>query len=548
VYVFLVLIPPQKPSLTGGPPRQPPTPHSLYPFRIFSVRLPRMRNLTATLCLTLAVLLGSAGTSWGADKSAGDKVFEEFVTQLLLVRILDRLKIFHGIKLKDGSTRRRSSEKHYKPMSAGKLDSMIAPGFKKAGIETVLYSDVADECDGPDKSKIRDLFAAKGELPGLIRRAAFKAIRKCESKYSLIVTLTLDGLSEREKGRVLYKGEAKVYDVSKRIPRTISIALFEGHSAGANVMDVREAVFEIVAAKLVGGKVTGSNKVYKGKLLQKVRIILEAKQPAIAEAKRKAAEIARIDRAIAQSEKRLAEEAKRKAAEAKRKAAEAKRKAAEAKRKAKRKAAEAKRKAAEEAKKKRKRIAAEDAKVKTARGKWGIKFGMRINQVAKFSPNCRETAPRKKVITLECKKLILGKDRSISLNGNDTGSFWGRIFLMPGNSRVKSIGVNLSVSTREMRKKLHRILSKKYKVNHLITPLERQEYNEEGSSRRVLRNIYDNGRIVVSITRSCSKYYGQWGSRKCLTYSNYLKLIYNNDKLAATTMKKIRRSKMGEDL
>ena len=26
-----------------------------------------MRNLTATICLTIAVLLGSAGTSWGAN-------------------------------------------------------------------------------------------------------------------------------------------------------------------------------------------------------------------------------------------------------------------------------------------------------------------------------------------------------------------------------------------------------------------------------------------------------------------------------------------------
>jgi len=249
-----------------------------------------MRNPTTTLCLTIAVLLGSAGMGWSADKSAGDKAFEEYVTTLVVVRILNRLKIFHGIKLKDGSTLRRSSEKHYKPMSAEKLDSMIAPGFKKAGLETVLYEDVAEDCDGPDKSKIRDLFAAKGGLPGLILRAAFKAMRKCESKYSLIVTLTLDGLSEREKGRVLYKGEAKVYDVSKRFPRKISIALFEGHSAGTNVWDVREAVFEKVAAKLVGGKVTGSNKVYKGKLLQKMRIILEAKQREIAKAKKLAAE------------------------------------------------------------------------------------------------------------------------------------------------------------------------------------------------------------------------------------------------------------------
>jgi hypothetical protein len=32
-----------------------------------------MRTLTATLCLTIAVLLGSAGTSWGAN-------FQKFLT------------------------------------------------------------------------------------------------------------------------------------------------------------------------------------------------------------------------------------------------------------------------------------------------------------------------------------------------------------------------------------------------------------------------------------------------------------------------------------
>tara|TARA_B100001123_G_scaffold333503_1_gene376430 strand:+ start:114 stop:332 length:219 start_codon:yes stop_codon:yes gene_type:complete len=32
-----------------------------------------MRNLTTTLCLTIAVLLGSAGMSWGADLQKGLK-------------------------------------------------------------------------------------------------------------------------------------------------------------------------------------------------------------------------------------------------------------------------------------------------------------------------------------------------------------------------------------------------------------------------------------------------------------------------------------------
>ena len=34
-----------------------------------------MRNLTATLCLTIAVLLGSAGASWGVDQGYVVKTF-----------------------------------------------------------------------------------------------------------------------------------------------------------------------------------------------------------------------------------------------------------------------------------------------------------------------------------------------------------------------------------------------------------------------------------------------------------------------------------------
>jgi len=37
-----------------------------------------MRNLTSTLCLTLAVLLGSAGTSWGAAFNKGVAAYDSF--------------------------------------------------------------------------------------------------------------------------------------------------------------------------------------------------------------------------------------------------------------------------------------------------------------------------------------------------------------------------------------------------------------------------------------------------------------------------------------
>ena len=37
-----------------------------------------MRNLTATLCLTLAVLLGSVGVSWSADFQKGLDAYKRF--------------------------------------------------------------------------------------------------------------------------------------------------------------------------------------------------------------------------------------------------------------------------------------------------------------------------------------------------------------------------------------------------------------------------------------------------------------------------------------
>ena len=42
-----------------------------------------MKNLTVTICLTLAVLLGGVGTSWGGDFNYGD------LTVIRLVRVYD---------------------------------------------------------------------------------------------------------------------------------------------------------------------------------------------------------------------------------------------------------------------------------------------------------------------------------------------------------------------------------------------------------------------------------------------------------------------------
>jgi hypothetical protein len=232
-----------------------------------------MRNLTGTLCLTLFIILGNAGLSWSADKSAGDNVSEGFLTTLVVVRVLDQEVTFPEIKFKDGSTVRRTSKKSYSPRSAEEMEIILEDGILDAGLEYIMYEDFAEECNAPDQSKIRELFVAKGRIPYLMPRDAFKkSMRECEIIYFMTVKLTVDVVSE--KGWVLFEGEAMVFELQKRKYRIIDIARFEGRSAGGgDVVDAEQTV----AAYLVGGKVTGSNKVYKGKLLQKVRINLEAK-------------------------------------------------------------------------------------------------------------------------------------------------------------------------------------------------------------------------------------------------------------------------------
>ncbi|MDP7284040.1 MAG: hypothetical protein QGG61_06595 [Arenicellales bacterium] len=40
-----------------------------------------MKTLTRTICLTLTLLLGSVGTSWGADNEISEKVIKYFESE-----------------------------------------------------------------------------------------------------------------------------------------------------------------------------------------------------------------------------------------------------------------------------------------------------------------------------------------------------------------------------------------------------------------------------------------------------------------------------------
>ena len=56
-----------------------------------------MRKLTATLCLTIAVLLGSVGVSWGADLPVNLKFF------MSKHEVINHLKAFHDYEVESGS-------------------------------------------------------------------------------------------------------------------------------------------------------------------------------------------------------------------------------------------------------------------------------------------------------------------------------------------------------------------------------------------------------------------------------------------------------------
>ena len=59
---------------------------------------PSMRNLTATICLTIAVLLGSVGVSWSADFQTHDSMYAVggiiFLSVILLISLFGVVKTF----------------------------------------------------------------------------------------------------------------------------------------------------------------------------------------------------------------------------------------------------------------------------------------------------------------------------------------------------------------------------------------------------------------------------------------------------------------------
>ena len=101
--------------------------------------------------------------------------------------------------------------------------------------------------------------------------AAFKAIQRCELNYLIVVTLTLDSLTEMGKGRIKYAGEARAYDVSRSRARIIGLRRFDGHSSGGKKHELELKIFDEFTEKIAGGEVSANKKTDNGVFLQSLR-------------------------------------------------------------------------------------------------------------------------------------------------------------------------------------------------------------------------------------------------------------------------------------
>ncbi len=167
---------------------------------------------------------------------------------------------------------------------------------------------------------------------------------------------------------------------------------------------------------------------------------------------------------------------------------------------------------------------------KNARGKWGVKFGMTKRQVGASSKICKyhHNTTDPKYSSVFCSKELFGVKRSI--------------YLSYTKNKVSGITVNLGKHTYSEWTKLHKILSRKYKVNYKATMSDKEMYTNQNTSRYF--NLYDNGRIVLQVSRACAK----WSRGRCLWKKNVTKLVYWDDIQAKAFMKLIKKRSKKEDL
>tara|TARA_Y100000590_G_scaffold412814_1_gene508081 strand:+ start:1115 stop:2464 length:1350 start_codon:yes stop_codon:yes gene_type:complete len=175
---------------------------------------------------------------------------------------------------------------------------------------------------------------------------------------------------------------------------------------------------------------------------------------------------------------------------------------------------------------------------KNARGKWGVKFGMTKRQAGAASKMCKYTPSKDPKYDgwIRCQRELFGIMRSVPLTFRKKN----------GKNVVSSIQVALGKHTYAEWTKIHNMLRKKYKVNKSANASEREMYRAKTLTRYA--NIYDNGRIVMQVSRSCAKYGSKYSNYKCLWYKDVMHLVYWDDIEARAFMKLIKKRTKKEDL
>jgi len=175
---------------------------------------------------------------------------------------------------------------------------------------------------------------------------------------------------------------------------------------------------------------------------------------------------------------------------------------------------------------------------KNARGKWGVKFGMTKRQAGAASKMCKYTGSNNPKYDgwINCQRELFGIMRSVPLSFRKKN----------GRNVVSGIQVALGKHTYAEWTKLHTMLRKKYKVNKSANASEREMYRAKTLTRYA--NIYDNGRIVLQVSRACEKRGSKYSNYKCLWFKDVMHLVYWDDIEARAFMKLLKKRSKKEDL
>ena len=124
-----------------------------------------MRNLTATLCLTIAVLLGSIGVSWSGD-------FQKGLTAAVSGDYATALREWTPLAVQGNAT------------AQGSLGAMYAfgTGVIRDYVYAHMWGNIAISIGGKDKGKVRD-FVEKKMTPSQLEKAQDLARECVRKKY-----------------------------------------------------------------------------------------------------------------------------------------------------------------------------------------------------------------------------------------------------------------------------------------------------------------------------------------------------------------------------